>query len=316
MTLKKISLITLLVSFTNMQPSTIHKEEHFIETSNAKIYYELFYTNESKGKMPIIGMHGGPGFNHDCMLPLVELASSNPVILYDQSGCGKSMTKDQNFSDWTLEYFTHELQELIDALKYEKVYLVGHSWGGTLATKYCLRYSNKVQQLILVSPVLSFPRLIEDCKKLAESLSPEFYQTLVRHETAGTMEDLEYVAAVTKYRAHFLCRINPWPKEMLTAMESLNIPMCLYMMGPYETVITGNLKNIDLVPELHTLNIPVVIICGQFDIVTPESMQYATQYIPLAQLVIIEDSAHMVQIEKPKEFIDAIRSFIPSTGSL
>ena len=37
------------------------------------------------------GLHGGPSFTHNYILPLKLLAASGyPIILYDQAGCGLS----------------------------------------------------------------------------------------------------------------------------------------------------------------------------------------------------------------------------------
>ena len=44
----------------------------------------------SSGKVPLIVLNGGPGCSHDYMLSFADLASSAPVVFYDQVGSGSA----------------------------------------------------------------------------------------------------------------------------------------------------------------------------------------------------------------------------------
>src|SRR2546421_175763 len=51
---------------------------------------KLFYRMGGVGT-PIIVLHGGPGMDHESLLPQCErLADRNRVVFYDQRACGKS----------------------------------------------------------------------------------------------------------------------------------------------------------------------------------------------------------------------------------
>ncbi|WP_373893288.1 hypothetical protein [Virgibacillus sp. CBA3643] len=60
---------------------------------------ELYLCKLGQGK-PLFFLHGGPGSNHNFFLPhMLPLKDYMELILYDQTGCGKSKERDdQNYS--------------------------------------------------------------------------------------------------------------------------------------------------------------------------------------------------------------------------
>lgn len=79
------------------------------------------------------------------------------------------------------------------------------------------------------------------------------------------------------------------------------------MWGPSEFTITGNVKNFDRINDLSKLSMPILITCGCYDEATPESMQIALEKSKNAKLVIFEKSAHVSNVEEPKELLDTLR---------
>src|SRR5687768_10342260 len=49
------------------------------------IWYKVI--GEGEG-VPLVTVHGGPGFTHDYLEPLEALAGERPVVFYDQLGAG------------------------------------------------------------------------------------------------------------------------------------------------------------------------------------------------------------------------------------
>lgn len=297
-----------------MQP-TIRSHQSFITTNYAKIWYQICDTATSQNQIPIICINGGPGLTHDSLLTLKTLANNHPVIFYDQSGCGKTTTKNPDFNNWTLDYFTNELESFIAALGYKQVHIIGHSWGGMLAVQYALKNPTKIASLILIGPCLSSSMWIDDCKKLAESVSPKLYNTMLIHETNQTTDSSEYAEAINEFYSNFFCRTLPWPKDLENAMSLINRKIYETMWGCSETSATGNLKDIDLVPNLHLINHPTLFICGQYDPATPESMHFCASKMKNAKVTVIENCAHCVPFEKPTELITAINTFYINLNS-
>jgi proline-specific peptidase len=106
--------------------------------------YEIYGDLES-GKVPLICLHGGPGFPHSYLLPmsLVLTDYGVPVVMYDQIGCGDSTRFPDRMGDatlWNPELFVAELENLKQALGIKTFDLLGQSWGGMLAAHVRLTF--------------------------------------------------------------------------------------------------------------------------------------------------------------------------------
>src|ERR1017187_6768728 len=105
-------------------------EEGFLDFRGYKTWYGI-YGDLSSGKLPLIVLHGGPGYPHYYLENLSELSKKGwPVILYDQLGCGKS-SRPSDPKLWTIQLFIDELNVLRDKLGLKNINLLGHSWGGS-----------------------------------------------------------------------------------------------------------------------------------------------------------------------------------------
>lgn len=279
----------------------------YLELSNSKIWYQKFYTAASQDQVPMICLHGGPGGTLDWFIPLKGLAQSRPLIIYDQSGCGNSITNDPQFNGWTLEYYLQELQELITALGYDQVYLLGHSWGAMLAAKHVINGDPRVAKLILVGPCLSAPMWTAACRRLADSLPGKVGEIMLQHESDGTTNAPEYQVAVNEFYQNFFCRMRPWTQVLTGRM---NHQIYQQMWGSYEMTATGNLKDVDLVPELHQIKVPTLILCGDYDMATAEDMQVCAEQIEDVELIVVKDCAHCMMFEQPEQLMQAVRSFL------
>jgi proline-specific peptidase len=91
-----------------------------------------------RGKLPVLVLHGGPGFPHDYLEDLSGLTDDGrTVVFYDQIGCGRSDHPDDP-GLWVIDTFVDEVAAVRDALGLDRVHLLGHSWGGWLALEYAL----------------------------------------------------------------------------------------------------------------------------------------------------------------------------------
>ncbi|MDX2006496.1 MAG: alpha/beta hydrolase [Meiothermus sp.] len=98
----------------------------------------------------VVVLHGGPGDDFSFQLPLKVLSDRYFVVFYDQRGTGLSpRVPDEQI---TLEHYLTDLDNIINHYgKGRPVYLIGHSWGGMLATAYVGRFPHKVDRLVLAA---------------------------------------------------------------------------------------------------------------------------------------------------------------------
>ncbi|WP_197522266.1 alpha/beta fold hydrolase [Occultella aeris] len=91
----------------------------------------------------VILVHGGPGL-WDYLEPVgALLAGLTTVHRYDQRGCGRSSASEV----LTMERFVADLDELRIAFGHERVVVIGHSFGATLALAYAGTHPDRVAGL-------------------------------------------------------------------------------------------------------------------------------------------------------------------------
>ena len=92
---------------------------------------ELFERRIGSGPEVVV-LHGGPGAQHDYLLPGFDrLAHGRTLIYYDQRGGGRSpVTRDVPVG-W--REHVHDLEALRDVWGLEQLHLCGYSWGALLA---------------------------------------------------------------------------------------------------------------------------------------------------------------------------------------
>src|SRR5947208_8611901 len=163
--------------------------EGFVEVPGGKVWYRIAGDNEDT--VPLLCLHGGPGFTHYYLESLEALGERRRVILYDQLGCGRSDRPD-DASLWTVERFVEELAQVRAALGLDRLHLFGSSWGGMLAMQYVLDRQPPLESLILCGSPASIPRWIEDCNELRAQLPSAEQEILDRHEKAGWTACPEY----------------------------------------------------------------------------------------------------------------------------
>src|SRR5215470_16812143 len=98
--------------------------EGYIAVEGGRVWYRI--VGGERTGVPLLTLHGGPGYPHDYLEPLEKLADSRPVIFYDQLGCGKS-DRPADRALWTAGRFVEELAVVRAALGLDRVHLFGNS---------------------------------------------------------------------------------------------------------------------------------------------------------------------------------------------
>jgi proline iminopeptidase len=280
--------------------------EGFVPVEGGRVWYEIVGSGDA---IPLLALHGGPGYPHDYLEPLEGLSSDRPVIFYDQLGCGKS-DRPTDPSLWKAERFVHEVAQVRAALGLNEMHLLGQSWGGMLATDYVLSGAEGIHSLVLASAPLSIPRWVEDMSRLRKELPAEVQSVYERHEAAGFTGCLEYQAAMLHFYKRHVCRMQPWPDCLERAEAGVGVPVYSAMWGPSEFFVTGNLLDYDRSARLGEITIPTLFTCGRFDEATPESTTFFQGLVPGSELAIFESSAHLAHVEESPAYLQRVGDFL------
>lgn len=97
----------------------------------------------------VLLIHGGPGL-WDYLGPLDALIDDVAVVhRYDQRGCGRSSPSE----DLSMSRYIADIDELRVHWSYDKLVLIGHSFGATLALAYAGTHPDRVASLAYLSGV-------------------------------------------------------------------------------------------------------------------------------------------------------------------
>ena len=281
--------------------------EGFVEVEGGRVWYEII---GSGAGIPLLVLHGGPGFTHEYCRSLEGLAGDRPVVFYDQLGCGRSQ-RPADVSLWTVERYVAELAAIRRALGLERLHVLGQSWGTMLATEYMLTERPQgVLSLVLASPCISIPRWVADAERFKAALPPAVIETIDSHERQGFFGCPEYAAALLVYYKRHVCRLDPWPVELERAYAGYSGPVYETMWGPAEWSVTGNLQTFDRGDRLGEIDVPALFTCGRFDEATPETTAWYSSRLPGSELVVFENSSHLAHLEERERYLEVVRAFL------
>ncbi len=280
--------------------------EGFLKIDGHRIWYSAY--GEAKKGTPLMVLHGGPGF---LSMPEVvrDLASDRPVFFYDQYGCGRS-DRAPDRADYTVKGYVRELGEVRRKLGLNRVYLMGFSWGTALACAYMLdRRPAGVEGLVLCGPYLSTTRWNADQRANIARMPGEVRKAIEEGERKADYSD-SYQAAMMEYYRRHVCRLDPWPASLQKAFFRLNPDVYQTLWGPSEVTITGTLRDLDLLPDLHRIGQPVLLVCGDADEAGVKTVKDYQMAFPDARMAVIPQASHLHVLEQPRLFKEVVRSFL------
>lgn len=284
--------------------------EGYVQAPGGRVWYRIVGEGRAES-MPLLLLHGGPGFTSEYLDSLEALSDERPVVRYDQLGCGRSDRPDDP-SLWNVARFVEELGDVRRELGLERVHILGQSWGSMLAVDYMLTRPEGVASLILASPPLSIPRWVEDTQRLLDQLGPDVRHALEWHEKEGFTGCPEYQAAVLEVYRNYLCRMHPWPLALERALAGASFEVYNAMWGPNEFSVTGCLADYERSDRLGEIDLPTLLTCGRYDEATPEATALFQSLIPGSRMVVFEESAHLSHLEEADKYVVLVRDFLGS----
>lgn len=142
------------------------------------------------------------------------------MIFYDQIGVGRSTHLPHKPSSfWTVELFMDKLDNVLShfglgSKSIKEFMLLGHSWGGMLASDYvATRQPKNLKRLVLASAPASMELWEVAMKQLLARLPKEVQEVVKKHEENGTTDSEEYQDAMMEFHGKHICTIDPWPKH-------------------------------------------------------------------------------------------------------
>ena len=285
-----------------------------IETSVGKfnVWTKKFGNNP---KIKVLLLHGGPGGTHEFFESFESFFPKEGIEFYEYDQLGSYFSdKPTDSSLWTTERFVEEVEQVRKALGLNKdnFYLLGHSWGGILATEYALKYQANIKGLIISNMMASCPaygKYADDV--LAKQMDKKVLDTIRAIEAKGDFSNPKYMELLTTnfYNEH-LCRLKQWPEALNRAFPHINSQIYVMMQGPSEFGVSGRLENWDRSKDLPQLKIPTLTIGGKYDTMDPEYMKWMATQVQQGDSLICPNGSHCSMWDDQQPYFTGLIKFI------
>lgn len=289
---------------------------------------KLHYFSDGSGT-PVLVIPGGPGIPFTQPLPgLKPLAGQYHFYYYDQRGSGQSTRPVDKFTspDYSQNSLAvnkvlgagaqvADIERIRQILKQDRLILIGHSFGGFLASMYAAEFPEHVKALILVDPadILVQPQADGGLYEQVRALLPEsqqqsylaFMVTYLDNSDVFTKSDQDLVNLNNQFAVYY---------AQAAKLKGFAVPPG---GDPSQTggwMVQGMYLSMgmhhDYRSALKKVTAPALVIHGGKDIQTPQESQQYANLIAHAQFTVIPNAGHFPFYDQPDQFAKIVSNFL------
>jgi len=169
--------------------------------------------------------------------------------------------------------------------------LIGNGFGGTVALAFALAHPERISKLVLSDAAAGFP-----------PEGREAFAVMAQKVEEGGLGSIAEIAAKRVFSPAYLAahpeKIEERKKVLLAIDPKAFQAACRI------------LQETDLVPLLHHLKVPTLVVCGQFDQATPPALnKQIVEKVAGAKYIELPGCGHCPPLEQPEQFVAAIKEF-------
>jgi len=237
----------------------------------------------------IIFLHGLLGSSKAWPYQFAALSLTYNIIAWDAPGYGKSALIAAD-----IDAYVQMLDELIQTCGDKKVSLVGHSMGGTVASRYAAKNSDKVKCLVLscTHPGYGAPTtapISEKLEKRLKELADIGREAYGWNRARDLLPCPDVPESVLSYAAKIASETNPEGLRRASRMLQLA----------------------DNRPLLPKINVPTLILTGEKDtVVQPQLQADLLALVPFTEHIEMPGLAHAPYLQAPQYYNSLLYDFI------
>lgn len=263
-----------------------------------QIHYRIT-GDQAQPKM--VFLHGLMGFLNNWGSITREMSKQYCCLVFDQRGHGKSFKPHQSYQP---EDYASDLLQILDALGWEKIILVGHSMGGRNALCFAHNYPQRLNKLVIVD---ISPDLKADSALYFEKMLNTVPTPFANHEQAKKFftEDFAKVFA-SKEDVSVLSRF------LFANLEPDSSGKINWRFSKEAIIESAKLGRSDILWDwFKELKVPSLYVRGQKSKDLPlETFQKVLSLNSSIQGVEVSDAGHWVHSEQPELFLKELKKFV------
>lgn len=238
-------------------------------------------------------VHGAGGSSSIWFRQIRAFKKEFNVLLVDLRGHGNSKIRshEQDKKDYTFEVITNDIVEVLDHLCIERSHFVGISLGTILIRDLAERHPEMVESMVLGGAVLK----LNTRSKLLMGFG-NFFKSVV-----------PYIFLYKLFAFIIMPKKNHKESRLLFVNEAKKLYQKEFIRW-YK--LTAQLNPILRLFRLKDINIPTLYVMGEQDNLFLPSIKKVITGHQSAQLHIIKNCGHVVNVEHPLEFNKEVLSFL------
>ena len=272
---------------------------------------KLLYETQGSSNEVVIVVHGGPGLPHEYFHPMLyNLSRYARLIFFDRRADMLSTWSGHGVA--SIEEMSEDIDALRKSLGLDRVTLLGHSFGATIALTYAVRHPANVKRLILVSAAAAVENPHEGEKRILNTLSKtEMAAYRSSEDGVGAMQPCDRVRM--RYGVlypHYFHKLIPYD-------FTRGVYTAYFDAMSKKQALASDSTGVDIRGQLAGIKAPTLVIAGRHDLVTtPNQSSELASGLPQSRLVMMEHSGHFPFFEENYLFTEWVRRFMTATSGL
>ncbi len=275
--------------------ATLRLDPQVLEADGIRTAYAVVGP-ESPVPLLLLNGTGSPMSQWDPAL-LPALSRTRRVIVYDYPGLGSSAPMTGRL---TFDRLATHAAALIKQLGYSQADVLGWSMGGFVAQRLAVRFPERVHALILAGTNPGGPQTV---------LGPTWVQA---EDSDADATARGYV--VTNYPPGRRDEGWAFVRRVNAAIEEGRFPPDRIPAATYDAMVAAEdpwLASSENLTQLPTITVPVLVITGAQDVVTPPAnSRTIAAAIPGARLRLISRAGHSFLFQEPRRIANTITVFL------
>jgi pimeloyl-ACP methyl ester carboxylesterase len=275
---------------------------------------KLHYQHSGQGRKLVI-IHGFTGNSAGYYLTIVPLLARHfSVITYDLRGHGKS---EMPRFGYTSADMATDLSELLDVVGFDRVHLMGHSFGGEVALQFAVAHPDRVRSLVLADTRV---RAFQPRRLRAARPRPEIEMKLAELGVTLPPDKVEMVQQLFDDVADSI-----WPGAQDPNHPNF-APFAPFAAGIWRRGYIEHLirlicstsagrdlrSSAGLTPQrLSHITHPVLAVYGDQSVFLP-TLRRLRGILPHCQVRVVRGFGHMLPVTAPRLFVQILQNFVLS----